>query len=172
MGRVTARRRRRRSQEKISRGIPRRKRRNLRTFAQLQIARGCASWSINFLATVCDKSGEFLFRKRPRTDKSSRITGSTSGKDSKRDYKSCELSRRSKDPSEDVVKAFDRAWKDGHTTPPDPSPRIRDRTFQVRIKEAKSSTRTAEAGVPQGAALFPTMFNVYVAVLPTHPASD
>ena len=47
-----------------------------------------------------------------------------------------------------------------------------DRTLWVRTEKCKSSTRTTEAGVPQGAIECLILFSIYVADLPTQPAVE
>jgi len=45
---------------------------------------------------------------------------------------------------------------------------LSDRTFSVKIENENSSVRKANAGVPQGSCLSPTLFNIYTNDLPTN----
>lgn len=49
---------------------------------------------------------------------------------------------------------------------------LRDRSFTVSINGARSTPRRVEAGVPQGAVLSPTFFNVYLYDIPFPPKGD
>ncbi|GJQ65109.1 hypothetical protein Trydic_g7254 [Trypoxylus dichotomus] len=78
----------------------------------------------------------------------------------------------------DVAKAFDKVWHQGllakmhragiskamvklvHSF-------LRKRTFQVKLEGRRSTTRTATAGVPQGSAISPLLFNIYTSDIPT-----
>ncbi|KAH1016999.1 hypothetical protein HUJ05_007737 [Dendroctonus ponderosae] len=77
----------------------------------------------------------------------------------------------------DVERAFDRFWHDGlicKLVDSGISKRmcqlmdsyIRRRTFQIKIDHFKSSGRTPEAGVPQGAVLSPLLYNIYTHDIP------
>ncbi|GJQ70724.1 hypothetical protein Trydic_g657 [Trypoxylus dichotomus] len=44
---------------------------------------------------------------------------------------------------------------------------LRKRTFQVKLDGRRSTTRTATAGVPQGSAILPLLFNIYTSDIPT-----
>lgn len=45
---------------------------------------------------------------------------------------------------------------------------LSERTFSVKIENQNSSLRKANAGVPQGSCLSPTLFNIYTNDLPTN----
>ena len=49
---------------------------------------------------------------------------------------------------------------------------LRDRAFQINLEGTRSTTKTSRADVPQGAILSPTLFNIYVADLPSHPGME
>lgn len=77
----------------------------------------------------------------------------------------------------DVEKAYDKVWRNGLMakleslgTPSKLTKMIfrflQDRTFSVRVGNALSSVRVAAEGLPQGSALSPTLFNVYVHDMP------
>lgn len=78
----------------------------------------------------------------------------------------------------DVEKAFDRVWHRGllykliQLQIPDYIINIvrsflSDRTFQVRIGSDLSTRRNIKAGVPQGSALSPTLYNLYTHDIPS-----
>lgn len=82
----------------------------------------------------------------------------------------------------DVEKAFDSVWHDGllHKMMSTNIPLqlikitesfLSERTFSVKIENQNSSIRKANAGVPQGSCLSPTLFNIYTNDLPTLPKS-
>ena len=77
----------------------------------------------------------------------------------------------------DVEKAFDKVWHTGllfklkHLGVPFYlqdiiNSFISDRTYRVKVNSALSQTRTIRAGVPQGSALSPLLFNVYFSDIP------
>lgn len=77
----------------------------------------------------------------------------------------------------DISKAFDKVWHDGIIVKLkefDISQQIisliatflRDRTFQVRFGKEITDKKSIEAGVPQGAVLSPTLYNIYTADIP------
>ena len=78
----------------------------------------------------------------------------------------------------DVSKAFDKVWTDGlkyktlHLPLPDPLKRIicnfvTDRTAAIRVKDHIGPTFPLLSGVPQGACLSPSLYNLYTSALPT-----
>lgn len=80
----------------------------------------------------------------------------------------------------DVEKAFDSVWHDGllHKMIELGVPLqlvkitesfLSERTFLVKIENKYSSTTPANAGVPQGSCLSPTLFNIYTNDMPTNP---
>ena len=82
----------------------------------------------------------------------------------------------------DVEKAFDTVWHDGllHKMMSMDIPLqlikitesfLSDRTFSVKIEDQNSAVRKANAGVPQGSCLSPTLFNIYTNDLPTNTNS-
>ena len=82
----------------------------------------------------------------------------------------------------DVEKAFDTVWHDGllHKMMSMNIPLqlikitesfLSDRTFSVKIENQNSAVRKANAGVPQGSCLSPTLFNIYTNDLPTNSNS-
>ena len=80
----------------------------------------------------------------------------------------------------DVEKVSDRVWRKGlvykmigmgipnHITRLTLS-FLQDLTFQIKLEGSRSTTRTSTAGVPQGAVLSATLFNIYIADYPSHP---
>jgi hypothetical protein len=78
----------------------------------------------------------------------------------------------------DIQKAFDKVWhagliyklKNTYNVPTTITKLIhsylKNRLFTVRVNNTYSQTRTMEAGVPQGSALAPTLYNLYVADIP------
>lgn len=78
----------------------------------------------------------------------------------------------------DIEKAFDRVWHEGliykliKTDTPQYLIRIissflANRSFQTIVNNQLSSTRLIEFGVPQGAVLSPTLYNIFVHDIPT-----
>lgn len=78
----------------------------------------------------------------------------------------------------DLKSAFDTVWHKGLVYKLDKSRLpayltkivwsfLPDRTFRVRVGNYFSTSRTVPAGVPQGAVMSPTLFNVYVSDIPT-----
>lgn len=83
----------------------------------------------------------------------------------------------------DVEKAFDRVWHPGliaKLCKAKVNFRIielidsflSNRSFQIQTDRHLSTTRKIEAGVPQGAVLSPTLYNVYTHDIPKHPKTD
>ncbi len=83
----------------------------------------------------------------------------------------------------DVASAFDKVWHAGllyklHTLN-FPSyllhllhSYLANRTFQVTLLNAKSTSRAVRAGVPQRSVIAPTLFSLYVHDIPTHPQTE
>jgi retron-type reverse transcriptase len=82
----------------------------------------------------------------------------------------------------DVSKAFDTVWHKGllykmtgHglSLPLTQliSSFLRSRKFRIKHQTCRSTPRSIEAGVPQGSILAPTLFNIYVADMPTSPGT-
>lgn len=76
----------------------------------------------------------------------------------------------------DIAKAFDKVWHDGlifkiqNSTMPKYLTKLtkdylENRTFSVKINNTRSSIRKIESGVPQGSALGPILFNLYMSNL-------
>lgn len=83
----------------------------------------------------------------------------------------------------DVEKAFDKIWHEGLIFKMDhigfPTPLIKltqtylkDRRFKVKINQHYSEPRKITAGVPQGAVIGPTLFNIYTSDIPRHPRTE
>lgn len=79
----------------------------------------------------------------------------------------------------DISKAFDKVWHDGLIVKLynfDINQQLisliatflRDRTFQIRYGQFLTDKKSIEAGVPQGAVLSPTLYNIYTADIPTN----
>lgn len=79
----------------------------------------------------------------------------------------------------EVAKAFDKVWHEGliyklHRYGINQNlitlitSFLRNRTYQVRYGSKLSRKRNIEAGVPQGAVLSPTLYNLYTADIPTN----
>lgn len=79
----------------------------------------------------------------------------------------------------DIEKAFDTVWHQGlifkliKNQFPDHlikiiSSFLQNRTFQVRVANTLSNKYTIPAGVPQGAVLSPTLFNIFINDIPKH----
>ena len=77
----------------------------------------------------------------------------------------------------DVEKAFDRVWLDGlvfkliylnvpHYLIKIINSFLRQRSYHVTVDGCKSSTKSIKYGVPQGAVLSPTLYNIYTADFP------
>lgn len=77
----------------------------------------------------------------------------------------------------DAEKAFDRVWHDGliykmlkfkfpHTLIQITNSFLRDRKFFVRVGSERSNLHNAPWGVPQGSALSPSLYNIYIADIP------
>ena len=80
----------------------------------------------------------------------------------------------------DVSKAFDKVWTDGlqykllHLPLPTPLKRIlcnfvTDRTAAIRVKDHVGPSFPLLSGVPQGACLSPSLYNLYTSALPVNP---
>lgn len=77
----------------------------------------------------------------------------------------------------DISKAFDKVWHDGlivklkefeisHQLIVLIASFLRRRTFQVRYNTVLTDKKSIEAGVPQGAVLSPTLYNIFTADIP------
>ena len=80
----------------------------------------------------------------------------------------------------DLEKAFDLLWREGALEALQKlnvtgraynyiQDFLTDRTFQVRVGESLSDSKTQENGVPQGAVLSPTIFNILIDAVATIP---
>lgn len=83
----------------------------------------------------------------------------------------------------DIEKAFDRVWQDGlvykmiRNEYPDyltyiVSSFIRQRTFRVGVGKGESRLVQAYCGLPQGSALSPALYNIYISDIPTNTVKD
>lgn len=79
----------------------------------------------------------------------------------------------------DISKAFDKVWHDGLIVKLKEfgisqqiisilATFLRERTFQVRYGTEISDKKSIEAGVPQGAVLSPTLYNIFTADIPSN----
>jgi len=77
----------------------------------------------------------------------------------------------------DIEKAFDRVWHDGiiyklikmkvpHQIINMVKSFLKNRTFQVKIGDKCSATRSIQAGVPQGSCLSPFLFSFFINDMP------
>lgn len=83
----------------------------------------------------------------------------------------------------DIEKAFDKVWHPGLIAKLCKakinfrlinliSSFLKNRTFQVKLNDVLSNKRICRAGVPQGAVLSPTLFNIFTHDIPKHPKTE